>query len=518
MPDGHLITLSDLGGREGNDDNDYKIVFTGGTKPEYVTADGATIDKSDRIGKNKHGEYYVRGRVNGGEDAIRYYGGRKRAVAQYPGQLFVSVNSRPPEDSRRYGFQTWKNVPGERRVTPPTKKKPSDTKRQPTKSPDEPTDIDNEDAKSHGIDIRRTKTVSSAGELRMKPHTRYVVTRPILANRRIGRDRTNDVEIVATESGSIVVPAHDVGYDILCKRAENVRVACPIDQRATGARGRIALPGDNNHLDGVRFLGDAIEPGYNPDGGRSARDQTGPTLYMPALGKGAKNHTKDVRLKHEGTCQSKHWGVGPIFAWAGPEHRGTWVFEDVEVIDNPSDGIYITNCTGSVIARRVTTRNNHTAGIRFANGKIIDCDVSYDYKHTTMKNAENSGNANVGIMIEAKQDESSVTIEGGRVHLANVGKSRGAINARHLTDPGIIERIDDVEIIVDNAPYHRGDHAPGLMVDRSSACRVVKQCVFRGDAKTGTHIRNLSDTPVKSRENMFSNKRKNANRNVNWGG
>lgn len=358
-------------------------------------------------------------------------------------------------------------------------------------------------AERAGLDIERIEHVTSTRGINFESGTLYIADGPIAEPARIDIAHAENSALMGTDDARFEVPRGDWGYDIRIRDATDILISgIDFDQTAGhGARGRIWLAGDNCIVERLETIGLALEPGYDPDD-PSGHDMTGPTFYLPATTPDARNHLRDAHVIDGGTMQSKHWGIGPIGVWMGPAHRGTLDIDGFTLIDCPSDGVYVTNCTGAVNVRNSTFRNNCTAAIRIANGVIENCEVSFDYTDTRLKNADNPGNSNSGIMVEAKQGVSNVEVRETSVHLINVASSRAALSVRNMTTSGLVRTVENCRLAVDNAGYG-GQMAPDVRVDDGAECRLVEHTTMDGKADTGVCLWNSSGAPLESVANEF---------------
>ena len=344
-------------------------------------------------------------------------------------------------------------------------------------------------AERRGLDVDRVEHVTETSEIAFESGVIYYADGPIEHTGTVDVDHATNTGLVGTtDDARLVIPRGNWNYDIFIRGGHDLIVSgIDFDQRAGGgARGRIWMAGDNAHVEHLETLGLTSEPGYDPDD-PSGHDMAGPTFYLPATHKDADTYLRDVRVVNGGTMQSEHWGMGPIGVWMATEHTGTLHVDGFEHVDCPSDSIYITNTTGSVDVDNSSFENCCTAAIRIAKGKIRNCEVSFDYRDTLLSNSDNPGNANVGIMIEAKQGESGVSIEDTTVNMRNVASCSAAIVCRNMTTPGRITRIENVKTSVsDNAD----DAADVMSMDAGARIDRVVDTEMSGTATGGESVVN----------------------------
>ena len=344
-------------------------------------------------------------------------------------------------------------------------------------------------AEKRGINVDRVKHVSKTSEIDFENGVIYSADGPIEHDGTINVGHARNTGLVGvTDDARLIIPRGNWDYDIFIRDGENlIYSGVDFDQRrGGGARGRLWLAGDNVHVEHLETLGLTPEPGYDPDD-PAGHDMAGPTFYLPATGENADTYLRNVRVVNGGVMQSEHWGMGPIGVWMATEHTGTLHVDGFEHVDCPSDSIYITNTTGSVIVDNSSFENCCTAAIRIAKGEIRNCEVSFDYDDTRLENADNPGNANVGIMIEAKQGESGVSIEDTTVEMRNVASCSSAIVCRNMTTPGRITRIENCETSVsDNAD----DAADVMAMDSGARVDRVVDTEMSGTATGGESVAN----------------------------
>ena len=367
-------------------------------------------------------------------------------------------------------------------------------------------------AEAAGIEVERVEHVKRTREVKLHPNTVYAVEGKLRYDRPI-TGAVDDVAIVSVDGASLPVPSHDDGYNVNVSGTDFLWHNVDIDQRATGAWGRIAAKGDRMQVANVETIGHGIEPGYRHDN-RRPHDYGGPTLYMPATPRST-NTIRNCDFENGGTMQYKHYGVGQLGVWLAREHKGTLRIEDSRFAAFPGDATYVTNTTGELVCVDSVFDTNGTAGGRCAKGRFENCEFIFDYENSPLNELRDTENACVAIMVEAKQGESGVTIEDCSVTLANVDKSPAAIVVRNMTTPGRVDAIRNTDIHVsDNAD----DAADIMVMDKGASIKSVEGCVLDGSATGGESVANYADSPISVSGTgwRYPGGRKRTRGNVDW--